>query len=78
MRYILLIFTIVSLSSCSEFKINAPICNEINSEPNSQNIPIECRNYNEKEANKAFFKDENDKETDVEDIIKFSKEENEK
>jgi hypothetical protein len=78
MRYILLIFTIVSLSSCSEFKINAPICNEINSEPNTQNIPKECRNYNEKEANKAFFKNKKDKKTDVEDIIEFNKDDDKK
>jgi len=78
MRYIFLIFTIVSLSSCGNFKVNTPICNEINSEPNTQNIPKECRNYNEKEANKAFFKNKKDKKTDVKNIIKFSKKENEK
>jgi hypothetical protein len=64
---------IILLGGCSNIKVNTTICEEVGSEPNTQNIPKECRNYDEKEANKAFFKNEEEKKADVEDIIKFDK-----
>jgi len=77
MKNIIFIILVASFSSCANFKINAPICNEIANEPNTQNIPKECRNYNEKEAEKAFFKHKKDKRADVDDIIEFNKDKKE-
>ena len=75
MKKIIFLGIVIFISGCSNFKINSTMCDQIMSEPNSQNIPTECRNYNEKEADKAFFKDKEDKKADVEDIIEFEKEE---
>jgi hypothetical protein len=77
MKNIIFIALIATLSSCANFKVNAPICNDINNEPNTQNIPKECRNYNKKEADKAFFKNKEDKKADVDDIIEFNKDKKE-
>ncbi|NPA66450.1 MAG: hypothetical protein GXO11_06170 [Epsilonproteobacteria bacterium] len=71
----------VLMGSIYAIEINAPICNDIGlgSDPNERHIiPQECRNYNEKEAEKAYFKTKEKKKADVEDIIKFDKKEGEK
>ncbi len=66
-------FIMITLVGCSGFTINGTICDEIQSDPNTQNIPKECRKYDEKEAQKAFFKDKNKNKTDIKDIIEFNK-----
>ena len=78
MKNIFLLGVLVSLSGCNNFTVNGTICDQIQSEPNTQNIPQECRKYNEKEADKAFFKDKKKKKADVEDIIEFEKDKEKK
>jgi hypothetical protein len=43
------------LSGCTNFTVNATMCDQIAREP-GQTVPTECRNYNEEEADKAFNK----------------------
>ena len=43
------------MSGCSYFTFNATMCEEIASQPN-KTVPQECKNYDEKEADKAFDK----------------------
>ena len=80
MKKIWLILVIVSFGGCSNFKINSTMCDDIGlgSDRDINQIPKECRNYNEKEADKAFFKDKEQREADVDDIIEFEKEEEER
>ena len=73
MRTILLLALLASFGGCSNFTVNGTICDQILSDPNTQNIPKECRKYDEKEADKAFFKTKK-KKADVDDIIEFQKE----
>ena len=40
------------IGGCTHFKVNAAMCDQIRSDPN-QVVPQECRNYDEKEAEKA-------------------------
>lgn len=61
------------LSGCSNFTVNATICEQIASEPNAV-VPQECRVYDEKEADKAFNKVVEEKKVSDKDI-KFDKEE---
>lgn len=63
---------ILLLGGCSNFRINAAMCEQIVSDPHAT-IPQECRDYNEKEAQKAF--DKTDIKQKPEDIIEFNKEE---
>jgi len=74
MRTLLLSVTLLFVSGCSNFTINGTICDQVASDPNTQNIPKECRKYNEKEAEKAFFKEKKQK-PDVDDNIQFQKKE---
>ena len=78
MRYLISVALFTLFSGCSNFTINAPICDEIGSEPNSQNIPKECRTYNEQEADKAFNKEKQNQQSDLDEIIEFQKEQKEK
>jgi hypothetical protein len=59
------------LAGCSNMEFNATMCNSIASDPHAT-IPEECRNYVESEAQKAFDKTA-DKHESTENIIKFSK-----
>jgi hypothetical protein len=43
------------LSGCANFTVNGTMCDQVAYEP-GQTVPQECRNYNEKEADKAFNK----------------------
>jgi hypothetical protein len=61
------------ISGCSNFTFNATMCDEIASQPNSV-MPQECRNYDEKKADKAFNKIVDEKKTSDKDI-EFHKEE---
>jgi len=54
------------------FTFNAAMCEQIASEPNAV-VPQECRNYSEKEADKAFNKVTDEKKVSDKDI-KFDKE----
>ena len=74
MKQIVIVLMMVSLGGCSNITINGTICDQIASEPNTQNIPKECRKYDEKEAQKAFFKNKEKHQADVEDIIEFQQE----
>ncbi len=78
MKYSLLYSILFSLmfSGCY-FTFNAAMCDKIASDPNAQ-MPQECRDYNEKEAEKAFNKTKNNKTSQDEDVIKFQQEEEEK
>lgn len=60
------------ISGCSYFSVNATMCDQIASEPNAV-VPQECRDYNKKEAEKAFNKVVNEKKVTDKDI-EFSKE----
>ncbi len=64
------------LTACSNMEFNATMCNQIASDPHAT-MPEECRNYNEDEAEKAFNKTKH-KEESREDIIKFTKDEDDK
>ena len=71
--YKLSILTALLLSGCANFSVNGTMCDQIASQPNAV-IPQECREYNEKEADKAFNKVVDEKKVSDKDI-KFDKEE---
>jgi hypothetical protein len=72
------IFTILAIAYTfgSSFSFNSTMCDKVARDPH-QMMPEECRNYNEKEAEKAFNKTKKKQES-KEDIIKFSKDADEK
>jgi len=57
-------------------EFNATMCNQIASDPHAT-VPEECRNYVEAEAQKAFDK-VSDKQESRENVIKFTKDEDDK
>ncbi len=61
---------VILLSGCSHFTFNAAMCQNIASDPHAQ-IPEECRNYIEEEAQKAFDNTKHKKE-ESSDIIEFN------
>ena len=67
MTKILLVVAGIFLSGCTNFTINATMCDKIASEPNAI-ITEECRVYNEEEAQKAFDKTQENKKISKEDI----------
>jgi len=69
------IASLVLLSGCANFTINATICDEIASDPHAT-MPEECRDYDEKAAEKAFNKVVDEKKVSDQDI-KFDKEDEE-
>lgn len=60
-------------SGCSYFTFNAAMCDNIAKDPHAT-VPQECRNYNEKEADKAFHNTKHNQQNVDEEIIKFQKE----
>jgi len=58
------------------FTFSAAMCENLASGPNQIEMPEECRNYNEDEANKAFFNNKIEVEIDA-DEIEFKKEDKE-
>jgi len=70
--YKIVISLAVFMSGCANFTFNGSMCDQIASDPN-QTVPQECRNYDEKEADKAFDKVVNEKKISDKDI-KFEKE----
>ena len=71
MKLLAVSFMVVFLSGCTNFTINGTVCDNIMSDPNMQSIPQECRDYDEKEAEKAFFKNEKRDRPDLDDNIEF-------
>lgn len=71
-KYILL--SSLLFSGCSYFEFNFAMCDQIANDPNAV-MPKECRNYNEKEADKAFNKTKVKSSSEVEDALKVIKEE---
>ena len=44
------------VTGCSHFSVNASHCDDIMmNDPNTQNIPQECRDYREKDADKSTY-----------------------
>lgn len=74
--YKITIIVALFLSGCANFTLNSTMCDNvgIGSDRNLQGIPEECRDYDEKEADKAFHKIRDDKKISDKDI-KFDKEE---
>ena len=64
---------VLALSGCSHFTINGTMCDQVANEPNAM-LPQECKDYNEKEADKSFDKVVEEKKVSDKDI-KFDKEE---
>ena len=73
--YKIAILIAVSFSGCSYFTFNAAMCEQIARDPDAV-VPKECRNYNKKEADKAFHKVKNEKKVSPKDI-EFDKDKNE-
>jgi hypothetical protein len=61
---------------CSNFTVNAAMCEQIAADPHAT-MPQECRNYVEKDAEKAFNKTKHDKIKNNEDLIEFKQEDKE-
>ena len=62
---------VLFVSGCANFKVTGTMCDSINQEPGGT-VPEECQAYNEKKADKAFFKTRNKQIESAEDVIKFS------
>ncbi len=54
-------------AGCSNIEFNATMCDQIASDPHAT-VPQECRNYSEKEAEKAFNKTKDEKKVSDQDI----------
>ena len=72
-----LLATIPLFFSGCYFTFNAAMCDQLASDPNAV-MPEECRNYNEDEADKAFFKNKIEVEIDGEDVSYDKEDEKEK
>ncbi len=56
MKRYMAIALLLLLSGCSQISVTASNCDDImRNDPNTQNIPSECRDYNEEEADKATY-----------------------
>jgi hypothetical protein len=72
--YKILLLLALFLSGCgTKFVVTGTMCDKVASEPGAT-IPKECRNYNEKEADKAFNKVVDQKKVSDKDL-KFEQEE---
>jgi len=61
------------MSACSGVTVTAAMCDQIANDPSAPPIPKECKDYNEKEAQKAFNKVVDEKKVSDQDI-EFSRE----
>ncbi len=61
------VVAVITVSGCSHIKISAAMCDQIAQDPNAQ-IPQECKDYSEKEADKAFNKVVDEKKVSKKDI----------
>lgn len=58
MKIYIVIPLFLLFAGCSHFSVNAANCEEIiRNDPNMQNIPQECRDYREEEADKSTYPD---------------------
>ncbi len=69
-KYILLIT--IMFSGCSNIEFNAAMCDKIESEL-TPDMLVECRDYNEEEAQKAFDKTKTKTSTEKKEDLKFQK-----
>ena len=67
-KLLLAVVGIFVLSACSNVAVNATMCDQIASDPTAPQIPQECRDYSEKEADKAFNKIVDEKKVSKKDI----------
>jgi len=67
-KTVLAFFAMIGLSACSQVQISAAMCDQIMNDPSHPQIPQECRDYSEKEADKAFNKIVNEKKVSKKDI----------
>jgi hypothetical protein len=65
------LITVFIFSGCSNFTFNTTMCDQIATDPNAV-VPQECRNYSEKEAQKAFDKSK-PKPISNEEMLEFNK-----
>jgi len=63
----------ITFIGCSGVTVNATMCDQIMNDPAHPQIPQECRDYSEKEAEKAFNKVVDEKKISKKDI-EFSRE----
>jgi len=70
------LISLVLLAGCSHFTFNAAMCENIASDPHAT-MPEECRNYVEKDAEKAFNKTKHERIEKNEELLEFNKEEKE-
>ena len=71
--YKFIVVLALSLSGCSYVTFNAAMCDQIASDPHAT-VPQECRDYDKKQAEKAFNRVVDAKKVSDKDI-KFEKEE---
>ncbi|MCF6309830.1 MAG: hypothetical protein L3J19_05065 [Sulfurimonas sp.] len=73
-KYILISTLLVTLllSGCSYFTVSAAMCGKIASEQGE--MPENCRNYSEEEAQKAFDKTKTKSSSTEKEDLKFGKE----
>jgi len=69
---ILVFMTALAFNACSNIKVTPVICEELASEPGAV-MPTECKDYSEKEAEKAFNKVVDEKKVSDKDL-EFSRE----
>lgn len=56
MKSYVLLSTLLLITGCSYFSVNASNCEDImRNDPNMQNIPQECRDYKAEDAAKATY-----------------------
>ena len=56
MKIYLLTPLFLLMAGCSHFSVNATNCDQIIlNDPNAQNIPQECRDYKEEDADKSTY-----------------------
>jgi len=56
MKKYLLLPILFFVTGCSHFSITTSNCDQVMlNDPNAQNIPEECRDYNAEDANKATY-----------------------
>jgi hypothetical protein len=68
MKTLILTAFALFFSACSGVTITAAMCEQIAHDPSAPPIPQECRDYNEKEAQKAFDKVIDEKKVSDKDI----------
>ena len=61
------LLSLLLLAGCSNMTFNATMCDQIASDPHAT-MPEECRDYSEKEAEKAFNKTVDEKKVSDQDI----------